>query len=468
MRSPQPSRAASARLLALASLAGALRSADTQPLQLLAIDTPQRTYLDVRPVPELGPGWQPQDGWPTLAQWEGAQDATAVRWIAPFTPGDVLSAPALAALLPAAAQGLTVDATAPPCSARPAPADATAALACALSAAGTLAESSNADVDALVPAGEYFFSAVLDVPARVRLRGAGAGRTTLSAMSPGASAVHLAGNRSGALFLTVASPNAASRLTTPQACGVWVGPETPGSGGVHDTLVVGVEVVGVAAAHFFAIDEHGGVWAGNYAHDGWADAYHHTGGSSWGQVVANRASGPGTRGDDLFAHIGYANDGDPVHHVATIGNFGRHGFGRGLAVVGAGFIALQRNDVAFVRCAGIYLAQEDGYQTFGSFDLLVLDNVIAHANLNLSHSGLLAFADSPAAANPSRTFGPVPHRVTRVAILRNGITDTASGIGGGHGIEVRSSVDTGAAAANLLEGNVAPQMVCQGANFTCA
>ena len=95
MRSPQPSRAASARLLALASLAGALRSADTQPLQLLAIDTPQRTYLDVRPVPELGPGWQPQDGWPTLAQWEGAQDATAVRWIAPFTPGDVLSAPAL-------------------------------------------------------------------------------------------------------------------------------------------------------------------------------------------------------------------------------------------------------------------------------------------------------------------------------------------------------------------------------------
>ena len=62
----------------------------------------------------------------------------------------------------------------------------------------------------------------------------------------------------------------------------------------------------------------------------------------------------------------------------------------------------------------------------------------------------------------------MPHRVTRVAILRNDITDTASGIGGGHGIEVRSSVDTGAAAANLLEGNVAPQMVCQGANFTCA
>jgi hypothetical protein len=29
--------------------------------------------------------------------------------------------------------------------------------------------------------------------------------------------VHLAGNRSGALFLTITSPNAVSRLSTPEA-----------------------------------------------------------------------------------------------------------------------------------------------------------------------------------------------------------------------------------------------------------
>jgi hypothetical protein len=53
---------------------------------------------------------------------------------------------------------------------------------------------------------------------------------------------------------------------------------------VFDTMVVGVEIVGVAAAHVFAIGERGGVWVGNFAHDGYADAFHHTGGSSYCQV----------------------------------------------------------------------------------------------------------------------------------------------------------------------------------------
>jgi hypothetical protein len=122
------------------------------------------------------------------------------------------------------------------------------------------------------------------VPADVRLRGAGG---TLLATDPAQSAVHLAGNRSGALFLTLRSPNAARRLSTPQACGIWVGgdwdaapPEGRRGALVHDTLVLGNEVVGVAAAHIFAIGEQGGLWAFNFAHDGFADAFHHTGGLS--------------------------------------------------------------------------------------------------------------------------------------------------------------------------------------------
>jgi hypothetical protein len=43
-------------------------------------------------------------------------------------------------------------------------------------------------------------------------------------------------------------------------------------------------------------------------------------------VVGNRASNrpAPTRGDDLFAFVGYAGDGDPVHHCTAIGNWGRH------------------------------------------------------------------------------------------------------------------------------------------------
>ena len=58
------------------------------------------------------------------------------------------------------------------------------------------------------------------------------------------------------------------------------------------------------------------------------------------QVVGNRASntpeeptGTPTRGDDLFAFVGYASDGDPVHHCTAIGNWGRHGHARGLSAV---------------------------------------------------------------------------------------------------------------------------------------
>ena len=170
-----------------------------------------------------------------------------------------------------------------------------------------------------------------------------------------------------------------------QACGIWVGPPSTRSGQrVHDTLVIGNEVIGSAAAHVFAMSEHGGIWAFNFAHDGFADTFHHTGLSRYCQVslgptcpltrchthclrndhlslslflsvsvsvfvcvclqvVGNRASntpdgpsGTPTRGDDFFAFVGYAADGDPVHHCTAIGNWGRHGHARGLSAVVSG------------------------------------------------------------------------------------------------------------------------------------
>ena len=40
---------------------------------------------------------------------------------------------------------------------------------------------------------------------------------------------------------------------------------------------------------------------------------------------------------------------------------------------GAGFIEFARNDIAWVSWAGVYLAQESSYHTYGSFDLRVAD-----------------------------------------------------------------------------------------------
>src|SRR5205085_11138685 len=99
----------------------------------------------------------------------------------------------------------------------------------------------------------------------------------LHAKNPGAAAVHLAGDRSGALFLAL-DFGASARLTTPQASGIWVGDDATGAF-VHDVLVVGNDVAASASAHVFAVREEGGTWAFNFAHDGYADTFHHTGGS---------------------------------------------------------------------------------------------------------------------------------------------------------------------------------------------
>jgi hypothetical protein len=136
-------------------------------------------------------------------------------------------------------------------------------------------------------------------------------------------------------------------------------------------------------------------------------------------------------------------------------------------VQGAGFIEFARNDIAWTNWAGIYLAQESSYQTYGSFDLHVVGNTIRYANLIGSHDGMLAYSSKPALSNRSLTFGEVPSRVERVTIENNTVALTAKGIGNGFGIEIRASVDQGQVLGNAFHGNRSPQLVCAGTHFTC-
>ncbi|HEX8793466.1 MAG TPA: hypothetical protein VF765_21135 [Polyangiaceae bacterium] len=433
---------------------------------LVAIDTPLRTYLDYVNVPSSGV-WTPEaNGWPILAQWEKQTTRTGMRFQS-FAPGATLTPAQIIALLPRLAPAAAfIDITAAPYSAPVAPADATPAIQAALDAAGKMA-TPTAPVDVRVPAGTFDHSGVLSVPQDVRLRrwpeGSGG---TLVATDPANEAIHLAGDRSAALFLVLSSPSSSTRLTTPQSSGIWIGGATSADPKVHDTLVVANEVATPASAHVFAIGEQGGLWAFNYVHDGFADAYHHTGGSSFCQVIANRAQTSATRGDDFYPFVGYAGDGDPVHHCTCIANWGRDGHARGLAAVGAGFISFQSNDIARTQWAGVYLAQEDSYTTYGAFDVRVLGNTIADANLGGSHDGLLAYSDSPTGTDPSATFGTVPHQIQRMTIRGNTISDTSAGIGNGFGIEIRASADTGDVSGNTLVHNQTPQIVIDGTNYT--
>jgi hypothetical protein len=460
-----PAHAGSGANAGVIAGSGGMPSRASAGWNLVAIDTPRRTYLDYVEVPASG-AWSPDSSHlPMLAIWENQSAYGSVRFQS-FKPGDVLTPTQIMALLPAtqrATKSLSI--TDDPYNAAPAPADAAQPIQKALDAAAAMATASS-PVDVLVPAGTFNYGKTLRVGADVRLRrfpeDTGG---TLHATKPSDAAIHLAGDRSGALFLAL-NFAATRRETSAQASGIWVGGDNGASPFVHDVLVVGNDVAQSASAHLFGFAEDGAIWAFNSAHDGYADAFHHTGGSRFCQVVGNRAQTAADRGDDLYAFVSYQDDGDVVHHCACIANWGRDGAARGLSVVGGGFIVFDHNDIDRTQWAGVYLAQENSYRTYGVFDLTVSRNQIAHANQNGSHDGLLVYADAPGESHDSVSFGSVSNRVRRISVRENVISDTSAGIGNGFGIEIRSGIDTGEVTGNVLSGNKPPQLVVNGTNFT--
>jgi hypothetical protein len=428
---------------------------------LVAIDTPTRTYLDYVKLDHPGPVHPSVNGWPLLARWEHQQTALAVRSIR-FVPGQTLSALEIQSLLPITAPAeRSLDITAAPFSASPSPSDSTRSIQAALDAAQSMATAGH-PVDVVVPPARFDHSGPLLVGANVHLRGAGG---ELHATNADTSAVRLVGDGSAALFLKVTS-TATSRSTSYRASGIWVGPESPHGNFVHDTLVIGNEIFQSENAHVIAEAEVGGIWAFNYAHGGYADFFHHTSASSECQVVGNRASGTSTRGDDFYAFVGYAKDGDPVNHCACLANWGREGPARGVSAVGAAFLDIRGNDLARTQAAGIYVARERSYNTYGSFDVTIAGNRVAEANLGLTHDGLLAYADEPTDRIPSRSFAMVPNAVRNLFVLQNSFVDISPGKGNGFGIEIRASASHGTVMDNAVQNPNGPGIVVLGDGFT--
>jgi hypothetical protein len=101
---------------------------------------------------------------------------------------------------------------------------------------------------------------------------------------------------------------------------------------------------------------------------------------------------------------------------------------------GAGFISRFRATTSQrTNGPGVYLAREDSYSRYGTFDIRVVGNTVAQANLSGSHDGLLAYADSPAGSHASTTFGTIGHRLERLTIQGNAIHDTAAAPAGRRG-----------------------------------
>jgi hypothetical protein len=123
-----------------------------------------------------------------------------------------------------------------------------------------------------------------------------------------------------------------------------------------------------------------------------ADGIHVTAGSSYGRVINNYVK---ETGDDMIAVVSYI--GDPStsaatvaanftnlrssqmnHHITISGNMvsGQY-WGRGISVVGGENVTIENNSIdKTTHAAGVYLARETSYLTFGVRNVIVRNNTI--------------------------------------------------------------------------------------------
>jgi len=182
---------------------------------------------------------------------------------------------------------------------------------------------------------------------------------------------------------------------------------------------------------------HNGKIIGCHMRGTMADAIHLTGQCHHIVVERNRIE---FAGDDGIAVVSYRNDGDVCHDITARDN--RVTFNRGgrcMSVVGGADVLYENNTLlGNVNAAGVYIACEASYDTFGPRDVVFRSNLIrATGSEGKDHPSILIFSDG---AEPCRD----------IHVARNIITNTITDTGG---VRVYGDVQGVALEANLVIAN---------------
>lgn len=229
--------------------------------------------------------------------------------------------------------------------------------------------------EVVLPPGDWPYDGIVIVRDRTTLRGTGGAR--LIPRDPKRSAIHLQGEYP-AIREVLLDGTAEHRDSAGDATGI----RLLRSRGAE---VVGVRVRRTAAAGvFIQRSEHFRI-SGCTVHDGFADGFHVTAGSRFGQITGCQSY---DNGDDLFALVGYEKDRALVEHITITGNIGRNGRARGIAILGARFVAVHANTIQGTRAAGIYLHQETRYVTYAPSRIALVGNVLEDVSREVRHAGI--------------------------------------------------------------------------------
>ncbi len=217
-------------------------------------------------------------------------------------------------------------------------------------------------------------SLAVNVPQAV-ISGYGA---TLAATNPADQTIVMRGTGSTLVGVTLAGTGT-TRLTTPESTKV----EVTGA----DVQVLGVTIQGGASAGIFVFGGSGIAIVGNTVRATLADGIHTTYGSTNVLVQNNTVTGTG---DDLIAVVSYLGDGRLssnvlIDHNSVSGN----AWGRGITVVGGQGVTISNNTVDGVeKAAGILVAQEDSWKTYGSSNVVIAGNTVTNIQNSNVDNGL--------------------------------------------------------------------------------
>jgi parallel beta-helix repeat protein len=170
--------------------------------------------------------------------------------------------------------------------------------------------------------------------------------------------------------------------------------------GNTEDQVVGVTVVGAAAAGIFIGGADHYTLRGNTVRDSRADGIHQTDGANSGTLIDNVIT---RSGDDGVAVVSYRGDGAPCHAIYVDNTLvADQSNGRGISVVGGYDIHYSNVAVDSSDSAAVYFSQEppSSSDTFGNgnISLEAADLRLSNRNPGVNHGAIFIWAASQGAA----------------------------------------------------------------------
>lgn len=179
---------------------------------------------------------------------------------------------------------------------------------------------------------------------------------------------------------------------------------------VYETCAAGIFMDGVARGTVY----------GNTVMNNLADGIHTTNGSNDVDIVGNRLF---DTGDDSIAFVGYRDDGVQVQRFTATGNSCFRSKARGIAVVGAAQGSIVGNVVNATSAAGIIVAQETSFSSWGVNAVTIEGNTVIDANTYnspaISHGAIMITAGDAAYPISNLTVAGNTIRTPRLQFIRS-------------------------------------------------